>query len=145
VILLHPITAIEITASVVFVIVIFVIAFFLPNKVRKLSLIMAYSLTVILLLFFAVRPYWIDYQVSKKTEQLNQYLEGKYPNQDWEISRQVGRQYNPYHLEVSFKNEKGWTYTYSVVNEENIYQSVWVPPGGKFPDEGKHYEKKYFE
>ncbi|KGE20136.1 DUF3139 domain-containing protein [Paenibacillus wynnii] len=138
---MHPITVIEITASVVFVIVIFLIALLLPDRVRKLSLITACSITVLLLVFFALRPYWIDYQVSQKTEQLNQYLEEKYPNQEWEISRQVGRQYNAYHLEVTFKNEKGWIYTYSVVNEKNIHQSAWMPPGGKFPDGGKHYEQ----
>ncbi|WP_340008142.1 hypothetical protein MHH52_09415 [Paenibacillus sp. FSL K6-0276] len=138
---MHPITAIEIILSVVFVLVIFVIALLLPNKVRKFSLIIASSLTVLLLLSFAIRPYWIDYQVSKKTEQLNHYLEAKYPNQEWEISRQVGRQYDPYSLEVRFKNEKGWIYIYSVVNRKKIYQSVWVPAGGKSSDVGKHYEK----
>jgi hypothetical protein len=94
-----------------------------------------------LLLSFAIRPYWIDHQVSRKTEQLNRYLEEKYPNQEWEISRQVSRQYNPYHLQVRFKNEKGWIYIYSVANEKKIRQSVWIPPGGNSFEEGKHYEK----
>ncbi|WP_339316082.1 hypothetical protein [Paenibacillus sp. FSL R10-2734] len=138
---MHPITAIEIILSIVFVLVIFVIAVLLPMKVRKLSIIMASSLTVLLLLSFAIRPYWIDYQVARKTEQLNHYLENKYPDEEWEVSRQVGRQYDPYSLEVRFKNEKGWIYIYSVVNENKIYQSVWIPAGGKSSDVGKHYEK----
>jgi len=137
---LHPITIFEIAASIGFVMIMFVIALLLPKKVRKLSLCMSCSLTVLLLLLFVIRPYWIDYQVSNKTKQLNLYLEERYPNQEWEISRQVGRQYNPYHLNVNFINEKGWTYTYSVVNEKNIFQSSWMPPEGKFPDAGKHYE-----
>ncbi|MGO4696994.1 hypothetical protein AB4Z50_22170 [Paenibacillus sp. 2TAB26] len=137
---MHPITIFEIAASIVFVMIMFVIALLLPKKVRKLSLCMSCSLTVLLLLLFVIRPYWIDYQVSNKTKQLNLYLEERYPNQKWEISRQVGRQYNPYHLNVNFINEKGWTYTYSVVNEKNIFQSSWMPPEGKFPDAGKHYE-----
>lgn len=137
---MHPITIFEIAASTVFVMIMFVIALLLPKKVRKLSLCMSCSLTVLLLLLFVIRPYWIDYQVSNKTKQLNLYLEERYPNQKWEISRQVGRQYNPYHLNVNFINEKGWTYTYSVVNEKNIFQSSWMPPEGKFPDAGKHYE-----
>lgn len=137
---MHPITIFEIAASIGFVMIMFVIALLLPKKVRKLSLYMSCSLTVLLLLLFVIRPYWIDYQVSNKTKQLNLYLEERYPNQEWEISRQVGRQYNPYHLNVNFINEKGWTYTYSVVNEKNIFQSSWMPPEGKFPDAGKHYE-----
>lgn len=137
---MHPITIFEIAASIGFVMIMFVIALLLPKKVRKLSLYMSCSLTVLLLLLFIIRPYWIDYQVSNKTKQLNIYLEERYPNQKWEISRQAGRQYNPYHLNVNFINEKGWTYTYSVVNEKNIFQSSWMPPEGKFPDAGKHYE-----
>ncbi|AIQ34984.1 hypothetical protein R50345_10435 [Paenibacillus sp. FSL R5-0345] len=142
---MHPITAIEIIFSVVFVLILFGVALFLPHKIRKPSLIIVSSITVLLLLSFAIRPYWIDYQVSRKTEQLNHYLEERYPNQEWEISRQVGRQYNPYHLQVRFKNEKGWIYIYSVVNEKKIHQSVWIPPGGKFFEEGKHYESYQLE
>ncbi|MGM0842844.1 MAG: hypothetical protein ACQEWE_19080 [Bacillota bacterium] len=138
---MHSITVIEMTVSAAFIIIIFAIAFLLPKKIRKLSIIAVSSITAILLSFFAIRPYWIDYQVSKKTERLNHFLEGKYPNQEWEISRQTGRQYNPYHLLVEFENEKGWTYTYSVVDEKNICQNVWTPPEGSFPNEGKHFER----
>ncbi|XXM72357.1 hypothetical protein ACQ0QQ_00185 [Lysinibacillus sphaericus] len=95
---------------------------------------------MLILLFFALRPLWIDYQVSRKTERLNHYLEEKYPGQEWKISRQTGRQYNPYHLVVEFENEIGWTYTYSVVDEKNICQSVWTPPEGRLPNEGEHFE-----
>ena len=141
---MHPITVIEITASIIFVIVIFIIAFLLPKKARKLSLIIVSLFTVLFLLFFVVRPYWVDSQVSKKMEQLNQYLGETYPNQEWTISRQEERrQYNPYHLEVEFENEKGWTYTYSAVNEKSICQNAWTPPEGKFPDEGAHFESKH--
>lgn len=74
-------------------------------------------------------------------EQLNQYLQEKYPNERWEITRKIGRQYNPYHLNVEFENEKGWIYTYSVVRESHICQRSWVPPEGKFPNEGQHFER----
>jgi hypothetical protein len=139
---LHPITATEITFSVIFLIVIFVISLLTPSNIRKLCLIVSISLTALLLIFFAVRPYWIDYQVSKKNEQLNEYLEVKFPQQEWEISQQEGRQYNPYHLIVEFKNEKGWLYTYSVVDEENICQNAWSTTEGNSPDEGRHFENQ---
>ncbi|WP_100407861.1 hypothetical protein [Bacillus solitudinis] len=142
---MHPITVIEITVSIAFAIVIFIIPFLLPSKVRKLSLIIASSLIVLLLLFYTIRPFWIEYHVSKKTEQLNRFLEGEYPHQEWQIKRRVGRQYNPYHLEVTFENEKGWTYTYSVVNETNICQNGWTPPDGKYPNEGKYYKANHCE
>ncbi|WP_175987245.1 hypothetical protein [Bacillus sp. Marseille-Q1617] len=138
---MHPITGIEILLSAALIFILFVTAFLLLEKIRRVSIIAASSTTVLLLSFFALRPYWIDYQVSRKTEQLNHYLEGKYPGQEWEISRQNGRQYNPYHLNVQFANEKGWTYTYSILDEKNICQSVWTPPEGILPNEGKHFDR----
>lgn len=142
---MNPITATEITFSAIFVIVIFVISLLTPSNVRKLSLTIALLLTILLVLYFVIRPYWVENQVSKKMEQLNQYLMEKYPNQEWTISRQEGRQYNPYHLDVVFENETGWTYTYSVKDEKNICQNVWTSPEGEFPDEGKHFERNHCE
>ncbi|MCA1064065.1 hypothetical protein QTG56_02435 [Rossellomorea sp. AcN35-11] len=137
---MHPITATEITFALIFVMVILVISLLRPSNIRKLGLIVSIALTTILLIFFAVRPFWIGYQVSKKTEQLNQYLEEKFPQQDWEMRGQEGRQYSPYHFIVQFKNEKGWYYTYSIVNETNICQNAWSTPEGNTPDEGKHFD-----
>lgn len=140
---MHPITVIEITFSTIFLIIIFVTALSLPKKFKKSSLVIASSIAVLLLSFFALRPYWVDYQVSKKTEQLHHYLEEKYPNQEWTLSRNIGRNYNPYHSNVVFEDEKGWTYTYSL--KETICQSGWSPPKGKFPSEGKHFEMDHCE
>ncbi|MCR8848399.1 hypothetical protein NQ095_08300 [Rossellomorea sp. SC111] len=142
---MHPITLIEITMCAAFIMILFAIAFLFPKKSRKLSLITASSITVIVLSFFVIRPYWIDYQVSKKTAQLDHFLEKKYPDQEWEIGHQTGRQYNPYHLKVEFENEKGWTYTYSVVDEKTICQNAWTPPEGSLPKEGKHFERNQCE
>lgn len=112
----------------------------MPRKIREISLIRASALTALLLLLFTIRPFWIDYQVSKKTQQLNYFLEEKYPEQEWEISRKEGTQYSPYQLQVKFDNEEDWTYTYSVANKTNFCQLSWTPPIGKYPNEGKHYE-----
>ncbi|MBM7553951.1 hypothetical protein [Thalassobacillus pellis] len=103
---MHPITATEITTSVIFVIGIFVMSLLTPSNIRKHCLLVSISLTALLLMLFAVRPFWIDYQVSKKTEQLKEYLEETFPQQEWKISQQEGRQYNPYHLIVEFKKRK---------------------------------------
>jgi len=137
---LYPITAIEIVTATVFVIVLFVIAFLLPKRIRKFSLLAASSLTTIVLLFFAVRPFWIEYQAEKRMEYLNRYLEKKYPNEEWKIRRLEGVRYSPYHFDVEFKNEKGWIYRYSVGGEQEICQNAWALPDGIRPAEGKHYE-----
>lgn len=137
---MHPITVIEIIASTVFAIILFVIPLLMPSRWRKKGFYTAASMTLLLLLLFAVRPFWNEYRVSIKKEYLNQYLEKYYPNQKWEISKREGRQYNIHHLEVRFENEKDWIYSYSVSSRKKICQSVWSPPEGKVPDEGRHYE-----
>lgn len=86
----HPITLIEITMCAACIIILFAITFLLPEKSRKLSFITASSITVIVLSFFVIRPYWIDYQVSNKTQQLDQYLEKKYPNQSGKLVIKLG-------------------------------------------------------
>lgn len=67
---MHPITVIEIVTSVGFVLVIFVIVLVSPTRIRKLGLIVASILTLLLLLSFAIRPVWIEFQVSKKQNNL---------------------------------------------------------------------------
>ncbi|MBS4220494.1 hypothetical protein KHA96_19510 [Bacillus sp. FJAT-49711] len=137
---LHPITVIETIASSIFIATLFIVAILLPRSLRKPGIFIAGLLTCLLLMFFATRPYIHDYQFSKKKEYLNQYLIKKYPNQNWEITRRTGRQYNRNYLLVKFENESDWTYAYLVKNKKRICQGAWMPAEGKFPDEGKHYE-----
>ncbi|ETI70784.1 hypothetical protein [Neobacillus vireti] len=136
---MDPITVIEIIVSTVIIIILFSAALLVPQKVRKQSLLLASILSLIIGLFFAIRPIWINFQVKEKTAQLNQYLKQKYPNEEWEIKRKIGRQYNPYHLDVRFDNEKGWVYTY-FVNDHTIFQIAWSVPDNQSSNEGKHYE-----
>jgi hypothetical protein len=137
---MHPITVIEITASVICVVLLFIITMLIPKKARKISLFLVLFITLVLISWFAVRPYWIDYKVSIKTEQLNLYLKQRYPNQEWKIDRKVGRQYNPYSLDVTFENEKDWTYSYLVRDNQTISQNGYSVPDGKSPEAGQHHE-----
>ncbi|MBS4197342.1 hypothetical protein [Lederbergia citri] len=137
---LHPITVIEILASSIFIIALFVIAIFLPKRLRKMGLYIASLLMLLLLIFFAVRPFVHKYQFSQKKEYLHHYLVEKYPNERWEITKLEGRQYNRNYLQVKFENESEWIYMYLVKDKKKIYQVVWSPPDGKYPKEGLHYE-----
>jgi hypothetical protein len=137
---LHPITVIEILAAVVFISILFIIAILIPKSKRKIGLYPAGFITVIVLAFFLIRPHWINYQVSVKTEQLHAYLEKKYPGEEWVITRNVGRQYNPYHLAVKFSNEKGWTYMYWVKDAAKIKQTGYSVPVGEEKKEGEHFQ-----
>lgn len=138
---MHPITVIE-TISTVFMLMFLIgVAFIVPKRFRKIGLLLAATVIFSMGLFFAVRPFWIDYRVGIKTEQLNQYLAEKYPNETWEIRRKVGRQYNPYHLDVKFENEPGWVYTY-FVEDSRVSQLGLSVPNEQMPNDGKHYEPR---
>ncbi|MBY6038185.1 hypothetical protein KUV80_16110 [Fictibacillus nanhaiensis] len=125
---LHPITVIEITFTVIFLSALFIIAMRIPKFKRNIGLYFACLITVMVLAFFLIRPHWINHQVSIKKEQLHAYLEKKYPGEEWKITRNIGRQYNPYHLVVEFDNVKGWTYIYWVKDAANIKQTGYSMP-----------------
>jgi hypothetical protein len=140
--ILHPITIIEIIIAGILVLITLLISLMVPKKAKKTVLIIALYLFVLEIGFFILRPYWIDYQVTKKVEQLNKYLQMKYPNESWVINHKdkSQRQYSPYALDVTFTNEPKWIYTYSVRGEDDIKQVGWTCPEGKVPRNGKHYE-----
>jgi hypothetical protein len=137
---LHLITVIEIIFTVIFLSALFIIAGLIPKTKRKIGLYAAGFITVIVLAFFLIRPHWINYQVSIKTEQLHVYLEKKYPGEEWNITRRSGRQNNPYHLEVEFSSEKGFRYLYWVKDAANIKQTGFSVPDGATKIEGKHFQ-----
>ncbi|MBN3553149.1 hypothetical protein JYA63_02600 [Fictibacillus nanhaiensis] len=135
---LHPITVIEIMFTVTLISILFIIAFFIPKTKRKIGLYTATIITALVLLFFIIRPFWISYHVTLKKEQLTQYLEKQFPNEKWQITQNIGRQYNPYIFLVEFHNEKGWKYHYFVKNAEHIRQHGLSIPDGVEQMEGKH-------
>ncbi|MED1864143.1 hypothetical protein P4V41_11830 [Fictibacillus nanhaiensis] len=92
----HPITVIEIMFTVTLISTLFIIAFLIPKTKRKIGLYTASRITALVLLFFILRPFWINYHVSVKKEQLTLYLEKQFPNEKWQITQNIGRQYNPY-------------------------------------------------
>lgn len=135
---MHPITVIEIIISIVSILVLLAIALLVPKKVKRAVLLSVLCLILLEIGFFSLRPVWIDYQVSKKTKQINQYLARKYPNESWEIKRREGRQYNPYYLEVTFENEPNWIYMYFVDSDGQVNQRGFATQF--LNDDGKHIE-----
>ncbi|WP_144704237.1 hypothetical protein [Fictibacillus phosphorivorans] len=135
---LHPITVNEIMFTVTLISTLFIIAFLIPKTKRKTGLYTASVITALVLLFFIIRPFWIDYHVSVKKDQLTLYLEKQFPNEKWQITQNIGRQYNPYIFLVEFHNEKGWKYHYFVKNADHIKQHGLSMPDGSKKIEGKH-------
>ncbi|MCF6139168.1 hypothetical protein [Pseudalkalibacillus berkeleyi] len=119
---------------------VFLVAIFVPKNVRKVTIIIATSITMAILLFFAIRPIWYEYQITKSEERLNHYLSNKYASEDWKIERRTTPRYNAYQLNVTFQSEKEWTYTYYIKDE--ICQISWSSTGLEPPSQAEHYEPK---
>lgn len=139
---LHPITVIEITFTLILISALFVIAFFIPKTKRKIGLYTASVIVTLVLAFFLIRPLWINYQVSIKKEQLTHHLKDRYPSEEWSITQNIGRQYNPYVFLVEFQNEKGWKYHFYVKDANHIKQNGLSTPDGVGNMEGKHFQRE---
>lgn len=138
---MHPITIFEFSFAIGLFIVSIFLSYFVFKKNRKNIFKFVGLLLIVEVLFFIVRPFWINYRVSIKTDQLKAYLNEKYPNEKWKISSSRSRQSNPYHLRVTFLNEKNWTYSYYVKDENTITQNGYIVPDGQSKIQGKHIEK----
>ncbi|MFT9599671.1 hypothetical protein [Mesobacillus sp.] len=136
---MHPITVIEILSALALVLMLLGVTYFLPKKKRNIALKMIVIVIVMELAFFAIRPLWINYHLGVKSEQLTEYLEKRYPGEEFSISYRTSRNYNPYHMEVRFENEQGWIYGYSVT-DQGIKQVTVGVPNAELPDKGLHYE-----
>lgn len=138
---LHPITVIEIMSAATLISALYIVAIFIPKSKRKIGLYTASIISALVLLIFIIRPFWIDYHVSVKKEQLTLYLEKQFPNEEWQITQNIGRQYNPDIFLVEFHNEKGWKYHYFVKSADHIRQNGYSHPDGTGIKNGKHMQR----
>lgn len=120
---MHPITLIELSLICAVLFIFFFTSFFFKGKWRRGGFITTAFVFVLILSAFIIRPYWTDYQIVKRTTVLNDYLEEHYLDRSWEITSvdfRKYRQYNPYHLRVTFKDEPLNVYSYYVKKGKDI-------------------------
>jgi hypothetical protein len=127
------------------IVTIIFISLFLKGKYRIVFKYLALIILIGYSVLFVSRPYWIDYQISKKVELLKPFLEERYPGEEWKIStvphRKDGfKHMNPYDIGVVFKNEPSTTYHYWIESKNNIYQNAYST--SKDLSELKHKEKR---
>lgn len=138
---MQPITVLEIAVSGTIVVLLGLAVLFLPKRAKKQGIILTLSITALIILFFAIGPYYLQNQIAKKKEYLIQYLEEQFPGETWTITREEGRQYSRSYFKVNFANEADWTYLYHVADEKKICQGGWIPPKEDMRStEGKHYK-----
>lgn len=130
---MHPTELIEwIIVGAIFLAILF-FSFLLKGKWRKVILGLAIVYVVSYGGFYAVRPYWIDFQIENKIGYLDMYLKEQYPKEKWEFwtvpHREEGfKHVNPYYIGVIFETEPEVKYNYFVSTKEDIIQAGYSTP-----------------
>lgn len=141
---MHPTELIELISVGLVLLVILFVSFLLKGKWKKVTLGLALGYLLSYGVFYAARPYWIDFQIENKIGYLNMYLKEQYPNETWEFRtvphREDGfKHMNPYKIEVIFETEPEVKYNYLVGNKDKIFQVGYSPPN-EFKSDLSHLE-----
>lgn len=104
-------------------VIILLFALLLKGKKRRFSFIMASVYLILCVVFFSLRPAYIDYQIEYRVEILDKHLKEKYPNESWVFwtvpHREEGySSRNPYIIEVIFDDEPNVHYGFYVSKDK---------------------------
>ncbi|WP_078595803.1 hypothetical protein [Evansella clarkii] len=123
----------ELLLAAAIILIPLLITFFLKGRWRKNGVLAIFFTVAAVIIFFIGRPYWVDYQISERTELLEEYLIDTYPEAEWKITsidhRNVEMAHiNPYYLNVSFSDEAEVTYYYFVDRNGEVRQDGFGHP-----------------
>lgn len=113
------------------ILVVSLLAFLLPRKVRKFTWIL---LSIILLGYFSyygvIRPFIIQNQTDQAIEVLEEHLKEKYPEDSWNITDTDETVIKPaIYLHVIFESEPRIVYEYKVKNTIISQEDIWTIAG----------------
>lgn len=127
---MHPVELIELMIVGGILLVVLLVSFIFKGIWRKIIQGFALLFWVSFVLFYFVRPYWIDIQIEKKLGYIQMHLEEQYPRETWEYRTVPHREdgyesSNPYYIGVIFGSEPQVEYKYFARNKSDIIQSGW--------------------
>ncbi|MCZ8534037.1 hypothetical protein [Psychrobacillus psychrodurans] len=127
---MHPVELIELMIVGGILLVVLLVSFIFKGTWRKIIQGFALLFWVSFVLFYFVRPYWIDIQIEKKIGYIQMNLEEQYPGETWEYRTVPHREdgyesSNPYYIGVIFGSEPQVEYKYFARNKSDIIQSGW--------------------
>lgn len=113
------------------VVVVSLLAFLVPKKIRKSVWILS---GIVLIGYYsyhgAIRPYIIEYQTNKAIEVLEQHLEESYPEDSWNISDTDEMAIKPViYFHVIFESESRIVYEYAVKDKVIYQEDIWTIAG----------------
>ncbi|QKS71468.1 hypothetical protein FLK61_32740 [Paenalkalicoccus suaedae] len=121
---MEPRTFVEVMVVAFIVSCLLICALALPQWRRRFVYV---SLAVIILyaVLFIGRPFWIDYRIANKVEQVELYLLDVHPDDSWQIATVPHRvpgfkHMNPYIISVTLETDPDVVYYYAVEQGEVI-------------------------
>lgn len=127
---MHPTTVIELILLLGIIIAIGLIALVFPKKVRKIVWVLSGVILLIGITFYGVRPFIVQYQTDKATEELVHHLVGLYPEDSWLITDTDEHEIKPIiYLHVRFESESKMVYEYAVQNKTIDQVDKWLSSG----------------
>lgn len=113
------------------VVVVSLLAFLVPKKIRKSVWILSGIVLIGYYSYYgAIRPYIIEYQTNKAIEVLEQHLEESYPEDSWNISDTDEMEIKPViYFHVIFKSESRIVYEYAVKDKVIYQEDIWTIAG----------------
>lgn len=110
---------------------------------RKRFVTLAFIIiTILTILFFPIRSFWITHNLETKKEILLEYLQKKYPKETFTIvtDRQTNHQNNQYILKATFSSEPNCQYNYLIKNNNKIKQNGFQCTDGEKLKRFQHFE-----
>ncbi|MEK3799543.1 hypothetical protein MHI18_15190 [Peribacillus sp. FSL H8-0477] len=127
---MHPTTIIDLILLLGIIIAIGCLALELPKKVRKIVWVLSGVILLLGITFYVVRPFIVQYQTNKATEELMHHLEGVYPEDSWVITDTDEHEIHPViYLHVRFESETKMLYEYAVQNKTIDQVDMWMSSG----------------
>lgn len=142
---MHPTTIIELTLLLGAIIGLGLIALLLPLKFRKIVWIVSCMAFIIVLIFYGVRPFIVEYQTNQAKVELENHFHEKYNKESWSITDTDQHELQTVvYLHVIFESEPEVVYEYAVENTNIDQVGMWTISGLTAEESGikpQHDEK----
>ena len=127
---MHPTTIIELTLLLGPIIGFGLIALLLPLKFRKIVWIVSCLASIIVLIFYGVRPFIVEYQTNQAKVGLENHFLEKYNKESWSITDTDQHELQTViYLHVIFESEPEVVYEYAVENTNIDQVGMWTISG----------------
>ncbi|MHB8076285.1 hypothetical protein [Desulfosporosinus fructosivorans] len=140
---MYPTTIIELALLLGATLGIGLLAFLLPEKIRKIIWVISCLVLIIGITFYGARPFIVQHQTNRAIEELDKRLEVLYPEDLWCITDTDEHKIKTVvYLHVIFESEPDLVYEYTVEASTIEQVGMWMLSGHSV-DESEPQHKEY--